>query len=678
VRRVDPAGRRAANRVLISGLATLATAAAGLLAPAGPASAAGGQPARPAGGQAAGGQATPGSLGAAWVTRAGTRGLLRATTTPASQVPADLAGYLQGDRTDLQWSLQATHVRQAWQASRGAGVIVATVDTGADTTAPDLAGQLLQGGYLTAAGTIAPGTRADGMGHGTHVAGIIAGRDDGHGITGVAPDAKVLPVDVDSTQDVLTGKQVATAITWAAGHGAQVINLSLGFSDVATGSTDVKAICQAVSGAVARDVVVVAAAGNDGDGLNDPEAPASCPGAISVAALDNDLHPTPWSSFDRSVTLAAPGAAVYSTVTAAVSPLRYAAESGTSMASPFVAGVAALLLSEHPGWTPKQVADRLVATASDLAPSGPDPRTGAGVVDPAAAVGVSAPAPEAVPALAVQADPYASHLDGNGIPVYDQVEVHWVPDPTFAVTGYRVTRWTSAGTTTTAVDGATVRALFPAGAAGYQVTAITASGDVPSAPLWFPLAGQDYTPLYPVTGLRAAWTASGGITLRWANPPKNAGRADQYAVLINGDVALSAQKVTIPTSTTVPASVVPSGDLVISVMLGSSSTLDIEETRVALTARVPFSGTAVSAGSGRYRVDLALAPSRRFQCGSGRCTGTLVTVTAGRYAHITRLDVNGHAVVLVSARASKGRITVGVTVAGRPKLGDRAVSVPVQ
>jgi hypothetical protein len=486
-----------------------------------------------------------------------------------------------------------------------------------------------------------------------------------------------MPVDVDTTSAVLTGTQVAAAIMWASTHGARVINLSLGFSDVATGSTDVKAICQAVSAAVARKIVVVAASGNDGNGANDPEAPANCPGAISVAALDSDLHPAPWSSFDGSVTIAAPGAAIYSTVAATASPLRYASESGTSMASPFVAGVAALVLAQHPDWTPKQVTDRLTTTAADVAPAGRDPRTGAGAIDPAAAVGSVAPAPQAVPALAAQADPYASHNDRSGLAVFDEVELSWVPDPTFAVTGYRITRWTTAGTATRTVDSGTVRAVFPAGPAGYQVTALTADGDVPSAPLWFPLAGQDYTPLYPVTGLKAAWTASGGISLHWSNPPKNRGRADQYAVLINGDVAVNVQKVTIPASAVIPASLVPAGDLVVSVMLGSSSSLDVEESRVALVARVPFSGTAAPAGSGRYRVDLALAPSRRAQCGGSKCTGAPVTITSAGYAHITRLDSHGHAVVLVSARASKGRITVAVTMGGRPKLTDRAVVVAV-
>jgi subtilisin family serine protease len=597
---------------------------------------------------------------------------LAGPTSPAA-VPAQLKAYLADDRTDLQWALAALHVRDAWSASRGDSVVVATVDTGADPAAPDLVGQLLPAVHLDpATDRIVPGYRSDQIGHGTHVAGIIAGNDDGHGITGVAPGAKILPIDVDTSEE-LTGKQVAAAISYASTHGAKVVNLSLGFADVATAASDVTAICAAVKAAVARGVVVVAAAGNDGTGTNAAEAPANCPGAISVAAVDSDLQATAWSSYDPSVTVAAPGTAIWSSVTAGTSPLGFSAESGTSMAAPFVSGLAALLLAQHPDWTPAEVTARITATASDIPPPGADPRSGAGVVDPAKALGVSAEAPTALPVIAVAADAYASRTDPNGRKIMDQVLLHWVPDASTPVTGYRVTRWTSAGTTTTTYPATTVRAVFPGGPAGYQVTALTDDGDAPSAPLWFPLPGQDPTPVYPATSLKASWTSAGGIRLTWSNPKQNAGHADEYAVVLGGEVAISAEKVSrIPTSLVVPAAKVPAGDLVISLLLGSSSSLDIAETRTSLAARVPFSGTAFGAGRGRYRVELVMAPSRRAQCGSGRCTGASVTVTAGGYRHTSRLDDRGHVVVLVSARPRRGKITVSVSVAGRPKLAARS------
>ncbi|HEX2808951.1 MAG TPA: S8 family serine peptidase, partial [Kineosporiaceae bacterium] len=570
----------------------------------------------------------------------------------------------------------ATHTRDAWSATDGSGVVVATIDSGADTTTPDLAGRLLAGAHLDpVSGLIVAGARPDVLGHGTHVAGVIVGNDDGHGITGVAPGAKVLPINVDTGDNVLSGKDVAAALHWAASHGARVVNLSLGFSELTSTASDLRIICQAVSDVVARNVVVVAAAGNDGQGQDSAEAPARCPGAISVSAVDNDLRPASWSSFDGSVTIAAPGASIYSAVTTAASPLRFATESGTSMASPFVAGTAALVVAQHPDWTPAMVMARLTETASDVPPAGRDPRTGAGVVDPPAAVGVRASAPVAVPWVGVQADPYASRVNSAGRQVYDQVMLHWVPDPTVAVTGYRVTRWTAAGTATTKLAGDAIRAFFPNGPAGYTVTALTDQGEVGSAPLWFPMPGQDMTPVYPVTGLKATWTSAGAVQLTWSNPRQNRGAADEYAVLLNGDLAASGEKVTVPTQITIPARNVPSGDLVISMLIGSSSSLDTQETKVSLPARVPFSGTAVAAGRGRYRVDLVLATSRRALCGRSRCTGTTVTVTASGWAHTTRIDSRGHAVVLISGRPRGGRLTVAARVAGKPKLSDRAVTV---
>jgi subtilisin family serine protease len=169
----------------------------------------------------------------------------KVSAAAVTSLPAALRGYLQDDRSDVQWSLAATHARQAWSATNGSGVVVATIDTGADGAAPDLSGRLLPGAHLDPArGTIVAGDRADLLGHGTHVAGVIVGNDDGHGITGVAPGAKVLPINMDTGDNVLSGKDVAAALRWAAAHGARVVNLSLGFSDL----TSTAAVAARVSG----------------------------------------------------------------------------------------------------------------------------------------------------------------------------------------------------------------------------------------------------------------------------------------------------------------------------------------------------------------------------------------------------------------------------------------------
>ena len=602
-----------------------------------------------------------------------------AKSGPASPaaVPAAYKEYLRGDRTDLQWPLRVMNVPQAWGTATGEGVVVATIDSGVDRTVPDLAGRLLPSAYVDpATGGIVTGNRPDEVGHGTHVAGIIVGNNDGRGVTGVAPGAKLLAVNIQTSVEVTT-TQVASAITYATAKGARVINLSLGFLDIATTAQTIRPICAAVKAAVSKNVVVVAAAGNDGTGANTPQAPASCPGTISVVAADSSLRPASWSSFDSGVTVAAPGENIYSTVSTNRTPQGFSAESGTSMAAPHVAGLAALLLQQNPRWTPAQVSARLVETATDLPPAGRDPRSGAGLVNAAKALGVSDDAPSPAPSLAVTADAYASRTVG-GRDVFDQIMLHWVPDSEAQVTEYRVTRWTAKGKTTTTYPGDTVRALFPNGPAGYQVTASTEDdGEVLSAPVWFPMPDQDATPVYPVTSLKASWARNGSVTVTWANPAKNRDHADEYSILVNGDPVYLAEGLnSLPARYTIPAAKVPEGDLSISFLIGASSNQDVAETSTRLAARVPFSGTAVSAGKGRYRVNLTLAPSRRNQCVK-RCSGVGAIVAASGSSSFSRIDSRGAVVVLVSTKPVKGKLTVSVTVPTKPQLSGKAVAVPV-
>ncbi|MBM3271608.1 MAG: peptidase S8, partial [Candidatus Sericytochromatia bacterium] len=271
-----------------------------------------------------------------------------------------------------QWHAPKINAEKAWGASRGEGVVVAVVDTGIDEDHPDLKANLLPG-YNTLENNDRP---HDDNGHGTHVAGIIASvAQNGVGTAGVAPGAKILPVRALGDMGG-SAQSVASAIQWAADKGADVINLSLGSTQPS------KAIESAVKYALRKGAAVVAAMGNAGDQGNPRCWPASYAGVIAVGALEPSDEPTSWSNWGEWQAVSAPGYGIWSTFPTyetslyriakknpgALPPenkieLGYSAISGTSQASPVVAGVAALLKSRDKRMTPAQVRDRLMKTA---------------------------------------------------------------------------------------------------------------------------------------------------------------------------------------------------------------------------------------------------------------------------------------------------------------------------
>ncbi len=222
---------------------------------------------------------------------------------------------------------------RAWDVSKGTGVKVAVVDSGVNAQHPDLAGRVGAGvNIVPPAGGV-----QDDFGHGTLVAGIIAANlGNKRGIAGIAPQAQIMPVKVLDASGGGTDAEIASGITWAADHGAKVINLSLG----GPGNSDV--LCAAVDTALADDAVVVAAAGNDaGETVGYP---AACPGVIAVSATNDTGALTSFSSFGWRVDVAAPGFDITSTASRRRRPpTRTTTESGTSLSAPIVAGVAALV-----------------------------------------------------------------------------------------------------------------------------------------------------------------------------------------------------------------------------------------------------------------------------------------------------------------------------------------------
>jgi subtilisin family serine protease len=603
------------------------------------------------------------ALLAALVTSAGVVTVASAASAAVPTVPAALKTYVSSDRQVDQWSLASTHAAAAWGVETGTGVTVAIIDTGVDATNPDLVGQLVPGAHLAKSGLIVAGDVADAFGHGTHVAGIIAAKNDGHGVTGIAPGAKVMPINVDAQN--FSGNAVGLALRWAADHGAKVVNLSLGIPDIKLYQSDVAPICAGATYAHDHGVLVVAAAGNDGEDINLPSAPGDCGDPVSVAALDNTLHTTSWSSFDPTVTLAAPGANIYSTVPTFLSRTRYAVESGTSMSSPFVAGVAALVFQQHPDWTPDQVKAQLENTAEDLGPAGFDPRYGFGAVDPAAAVGAAAPAPVATHFLSALATGLPSRFDSQGNPIFDHTLVTWQPDATAKVTGYTVTAYTASGTTTHDLPATAVRYITTVTTGGYVVTAHTTIGDLVAPAVWFSVlddASSSLPPLKPVQHLKAHFTKSGAVVVSWTNPAANK-RADAVFVVLN-DNPITFRQGKVPGHVTIPARLVPSGDL--SVIVDVLSTQDFSDASATtkLGARVPFSGKAATAGAGRYRLTFDLAASWGHRvCHVSTCQGVKLYVVSGGKVYVTYLDEFGQAVVTVSNKKHLKSISVRVRTA---------------
>ncbi|MFI0738508.1 type VII secretion-associated serine protease mycosin [Streptomyces sp. NPDC021100] len=289
-----------------------------------------------------------------------------------------------------EWALDALHLQEAWRTTRGAGVTVAVLDTGVDAGHPDLRGRVLPGKDLVGFGA-RRGDRTWAR-HGTAMAGIVAGRGhgdgDGDGVLGVAPEARILPVRVileegDPARAQARGARggaLADGIRWAADHGADVINLSLG-DDSATAHPDAGEDA-AVRYALAKGSVVVASAGNGGRDGDHASYPAAYPGVIAVTAVDRNGGRAAFSTRRWYATLSAPGVGVV----IADPDRRYYEGWGTSAAAAFVSGAAALVRSAHPGLGPDQVRRVLVESARDVPVGGRSDELGAGVVDPAAAL----------------------------------------------------------------------------------------------------------------------------------------------------------------------------------------------------------------------------------------------------------------------------------------------------
>ncbi|MGH8867690.1 MAG: S8 family serine peptidase, partial [Actinomycetes bacterium] len=342
-------------------------------------------------------------------------------------------------------ALDSLGARGVWQRATGKGVTVAVVDSGLD-----VANEHFPEGSVLPGTSFVPGfpnAQESAVKHGTAVAGLIAARRvPGSAVTGLAPDATLLPVRVfvsDSPNDANPGldptaQRIAAGIEYAAANGADVINVSMSSLD------PLPALDEAVRQATASGSLVVASAGNNPAEEESPFThkvwPAASPGALGVTATDTSGEVTDWSTHGPQVDVAAPGQYVYA-------PNWYAGdcrfvggehdEPITSFATPHVAATAALLMQAHPHESPRRIAYRIMASADRPVQGARDRRQGWGFIRPYEALTMTIDPARAGPPV-----PGARH--GSGARTASSVDLHAAGDP-LASSKQQVTWWLMLG-----------------------------------------------------------------------------------------------------------------------------------------------------------------------------------------------------------------------------------------
>lgn len=270
----------------------------------------------------------------------------------------------------------------AWDRTRGnAAVRIVILDTGIDLTHADLRGKVVGGRDFSGKGTV-----QDGNGHGTHVAGTIAAvTNNGEGVAGVVWDCPLIVGKVLADSGAGSYSSIAQGIIWAADHQAWIVSMSLG------GSAESQTLQDACRYAYAKGVMLICAAGNAGAAGSSKSWPAAYAECIAVAAVDANSNRASFSSWNDDVEISAPGVAVLAPWPISLGRGSYISISGTSMATPHVAGVAALIRGARKSLTTDRVRLLLWGTARDLQTPGFDWHTGAGLLDASAAVAAAGP-----------------------------------------------------------------------------------------------------------------------------------------------------------------------------------------------------------------------------------------------------------------------------------------------
>ena len=308
------------------------------------------------------------------------------------------------DLTEAQYWLKSIGAIEAWKYSIGSGVRIAVLDDGVDGTHPALSGRVAAGvDFVYSAGGEIPANSDSSLGdHGTAVATVASGKvwyDSYYkktvGISGVAPGSTIIPVRVLGNKSFNASEEtfayrITEGIEWAVTSGnADVVLMSLGVRDKVSEN-----ICSIIT-KYKDQVVFVAASGNSGFLNMGPETtmnglpfPAGCEHSISVGALDVNLQPAPFSTFDKSVDIAAPGVRILSsTRMQSRKELPINMYNGTSLSAPMVAGAVAIIMASDKSLTTSQVKERILESARDIYDVGFDTKTGNGIIDILKALG---------------------------------------------------------------------------------------------------------------------------------------------------------------------------------------------------------------------------------------------------------------------------------------------------
>jgi subtilisin family serine protease len=268
------------------------------------------------------------------------------------------AGAPQSDVSAMQYALAKLHVTEAHGLSAGDHILVAVIDSGIDTSHPEIAN-------MVAGSFDAVNSREGADNHGTAMAGAIIAHAK---LKGVAPAARILAIRA-FTKTEGTTLSILRSLDWAVAQGARIINMSF------AGPRDPE-IAAGVAAALKKGVVLIASAGNAGPSAA-PLYPAADPNVIAVTAIDAEDHLLSVANRGRHIAVAAPGV----DVVAPASGGGYQMSTGTSVAAAHVSGVTALLIAFRPTLTPGAVRKLLASTAADLGPKGRDDQFGAGLVD---------------------------------------------------------------------------------------------------------------------------------------------------------------------------------------------------------------------------------------------------------------------------------------------------------